>query len=648
MPATVVCLLHDNRTNQCTLMHCTPQPIAASGHAGITLFWLLCMSCRLVVWLGCLCCCCGYLGLYLLASGKAPGSFWQLIIFAIAAGNTGTWFDTSALVTNVRNFPNDRGFVVGVLKSFLGLSSSIYTTLYMTAFEQDAVKFLLMLAFVPPALGIIMSLGLNYVPYVETSEGLQGSKWFSTEGRFLTSFLLVAALALYQMVSAVLIGQQELSPTSKQVMVAGMAGLLALAAGLPVHCSGWRAAYLHDYIHTRESAPDDEQQPPNGVYSSPQIGGESEALLREHSAQPQFGTRASKASRPCKAVQVKEPPARPRKSAGGPWHQPGSGGASSSRPRSSDGSTASKHNGHLSSGQPGHLAADENRQSIGEAPSLSMPADTGEVHQHSSASSSASAGDASDRSNCDCVQLHLRNFTTKEMMHTTDFWLLFFQFVVAAGVCLAFLNNLGQLVVSLQGGQDGQVVFVSLFSVANAAGRLLMGYIPEQHLHARGTPRTLFLTLTAAVTAACSLAVAYADIGHLYVISILLGVAFGAHWSLLPAISSDLFGLKHFAPNYTTLQFAPAIGSYLLATRLTGWLYDRAAVQHGDPHECIGPDCFREAFLILAGLAAVSSLACSIATSRSKSTYTAISMHLRVVHLAETRTTGHAEDGLHV
>jgi hypothetical protein len=31
----------------------------------------------------------------------------------------------------------------------------------------------------------------------------------------------------------------------------------------------------------------------------------------------------------------------------------------------------------------------------------------------------------------------------------------------------------GQLVVSLGGGHDGQVVFVSLFSVANAAGEVL-------------------------------------------------------------------------------------------------------------------------------------------------------------------------------
>jgi hypothetical protein len=54
---------------------------------------------------------------------------------------------------------------------------------------------------------------------------------------------------------------------------------------------------------------------------------------------------------------------------------------------------------------------------------------------------------------------------------------------------------------------------------------------------------------------------------------------------LLLACCSDLFGLKHFAANYTTLQFAPAMGSYLLATEVTGWLYDRAAEAHGDIHQ---------------------------------------------------------------
>lgn len=66
--------------------------------------------------------------------------------------------------------------------------------------------------------------------------------------------------------------------------------------------------------------------------------------------------------------------------------------------------------------------------------------------------------------------LQVSSLTTQQMLCTLNFWLLFAQFTVASGASLAYLNNLGQLVVSLGGGQNGQVVFVSLFSVANAAG----------------------------------------------------------------------------------------------------------------------------------------------------------------------------------
>ena len=51
------------------------------------------------------------------------------------------------------------------------------------------------------------------------------------------------------------------------------------------------------------------------------------------------------------------------------------------------------------------------------------------------------------------------------------FWLLFAQFSVGVGSCLAYLNNLGSILIALGGSKGGHVVFVSLFSVANAGGR---------------------------------------------------------------------------------------------------------------------------------------------------------------------------------
>lgn len=76
--------------------------------------------------------------------------------------------------------------------------------------------------------------------------------------RFLTAFLMVGVLAVFQMGSAIVQGVYRLGQLGKNVDVAGMLVLLALAALLPLSCGSWRASYAHPYIHTRESVADDD------------------------------------------------------------------------------------------------------------------------------------------------------------------------------------------------------------------------------------------------------------------------------------------------------------------------------------------------------------------------------------------------------
>lgn len=52
-----------------------------------------------------------------------------------------------------------------------------------SAFEPDAARYLLMLALVPSGLGVLLSLGLNYVPFVETSEVTHPASRWSTRSR---------------------------------------------------------------------------------------------------------------------------------------------------------------------------------------------------------------------------------------------------------------------------------------------------------------------------------------------------------------------------------------------------------------------------------------------------------------------------------
>ena len=79
-------------------------------------------------------------------------------------------------------------------------------------------------------------------------------------------------------------------------------------------------------------------------------------------------------------------------------------------------------------------------------------------------------------------------------------------------------------------------------------------YIPERLLHARGTPRCIFLVIISALTAIVVCCNAFATLLLLFPASIMAGLAFGALWSLMATVTSEFFGLHHFASNYTFVQ----------------------------------------------------------------------------------------------
>lgn len=178
-----------------------------------------------------------------------------------------------------------------------------------------------------------------------------------------------------------------------------------------------------------------------------------------------------------------------------------------------------------------------------------------------------------------------------------------------------------------------QVVFVSLFSVASAGGRLLMGFIPESRLHSRGTPRTLFLVYSAAMMTLAFVWCAYARLNDLYVLSILIGGGFGAHWSLTPAIVADLFGLRHFGSNYTAVQLSPAFSTYFLASKLVGYVYDKEAAKQGHErgadHTCHGNACFQLSFLVVAAFGVLSTCCAAALHARKKRVYSTLFSYLK-------------------
>eukprot|EP00798_Chlamydomonas_sp_ICE-L_P013433 gene13433-19288_t len=202
-------------------------------------------------------------------------------------------------------------------------------------------------------------------------------------------------------------------------------------------------------------------------------------------------------------------------------------------------------------------------------------------------------------------------------VQTAQFWLLFFCFAVGVGTGLMYMNNLAAYVIALGGHEGDQVVFVALFSaytsLATGLSRLLLGYVSEYFLHARGTPRTTFFTIVSAIMLVLSFGGMWATSPQdLFSITLIAGVGFGGHWSVIPAIVSDIFGLNSFASNYTFIQFAPALGGFLLATVLTSYEYSDASRAHGgDGTFCAGVDCFYytwRAVMLLNVLSVISSI----------------------------------------
>lgn len=103
-----------------------------------------------------------------------------MCIFLCMGGNSTTWMNTAVLVTCMRNFPQNRGPISGILKGYVGLSTAIFTDICTALFSSDPSKFLLMLAIIPAVICLIAALFLHEIPPASTStEEKQETQFFN-------------------------------------------------------------------------------------------------------------------------------------------------------------------------------------------------------------------------------------------------------------------------------------------------------------------------------------------------------------------------------------------------------------------------------------------------------------------------------------
>ncbi|KAL2240650.1 protein NUCLEAR FUSION DEFECTIVE 4-like [Sesamum indicum] len=232
------------------------------------------------------------------------------------------------------------------------------------------------------------------------------------------------------------------------------------------------------------------------------------------------------------------------------------------------------------------------------------------------------------------------DFTLMEALIKADFWLIFFSLLLGSGSGLTVIDNLGQMSQSL--GYDNTHVFVSMISIWNFLGRIGGGYFSEKIVSDYAYPRPVAMAAAQVIMAIGHFFFAMGWPGAMYVGTLLVGLGYGAHWAIVPAAASELFGLKKFGALYNFLTLANPAGSLVFSGLIASSIYDREAekqahagnlgrrsllssfssfVHAEEPLKCNGAICFFLTSLIMSGLCIIAVVLSMILVYRTKTVY---------------------------
>lgn len=201
----------------------------------------------------------GYLMIYLAITGRtAKPRFWQMCLYICIGADSQSFANTGSLVTCVKNFPESRGVVLGLLKGFVGLSGAIFTQLYYAFYGDDSKSLVLLIAWLPAAISIV------FLPTIRIMKPIPGAG--KSELKVFYYFLYVSLVLAGYLMAAIIAQKSVPFPhqaydTSAAVVLLIL--FLPLVVVFRVEFKLWlRKQEFHGLTIEKQSTPAAPQPPP--------------------------------------------------------------------------------------------------------------------------------------------------------------------------------------------------------------------------------------------------------------------------------------------------------------------------------------------------------------------------------------------------
>lgn len=201
-----------------------------------------------------------------------------------------------------------------------------------------------------------------------------------------------------------------------------------------------------------------------------------------------------------------------------------------------------------------------------------------------------------------------------EMLCSRSAILMLWTTTILVGAGTLESNNMDKMVAALRFHPEVTPSSLAIFSVAQAAARVVTGGLSENAAHwtsvhvclgreVGGIPRPFFLVMASVVGLFAHVTLAIASSQNMFLTGVALsGAAFGMVWPLMVLITGEVFGPNNIGANYMFFDgFTSAAGTFLLSKVIAQGVYEEHTVDD-EALMCYGADCYRTTHWIVAGL----------------------------------------------